>query len=321
MLPIHVATCKFGLTPCPLECRDWNNEIKAFGKKDLERHLKEDCSNRISECRTCSKRGRYSEIRLHSVACDPGKTKVSCPDCDNDVCDDMHEHFRNECVFTAVPCKFKSIGCKKKTRRRDTVAHEQDLELHLGIALNAVLELKEAVVKLQEENVRLKERGSDLIIFSVNEFEARKCTDQKLTSPSFYSSPSGYRMACRVYANGDGDGKNMYVSIRAALLEGRNDNEVKWPFVGSITFTLLNQLEDKNHYSSTTTLKPEHNAVVGIDWGKPKFLLHSRLGYNEAKNTQYLMDDKLFFKVTVEVAGFRPWLECFSEINAVGAHI
>lgn len=315
MLAVHAATCRFNLVPCPMECKDYCNEVKHFLKKDLDKHVRDECLNRVTECKTCNKKGVYTDIQLHSIAC--GKTKLPCPDCDNEICEDINEHYRNECLFTAIPCKYKNIGCRRKTKRRDTIAHEQDHELHLGMALNAMVELKEAVVNLQEVNILKKEKGKILVVFSVTEFEAKRCTDQKLTSPSFYTSPSGYRMACRVYANGDGDGKGTHLSVRAALLEGKSDSELSWPFAGSITFTLLNQLEDKNHYSSTTTLNIEHNAVVGIDWGKPKFVLHSKLDYDEGKNTQYLMDDRLYFRVSVEVADHRPWLECFSEINSI----
>ena len=312
MLPMHEINCQYNMVPCPTECLDCNDDVKLIMRKDLDHHTREDCPNRLVVCGHCGKKGRYIEIETHSLSCN-GRTPVPCPDCDLEVCNDINEHYKNECQFTNVACKYKSIGCKRKSKRKDSVAHEQDNELHLGIALNCLLEMKEALVKLQDLSTQHKERGKTKLIFALTDFEARRCTDHKMTSPSFYSSPNGYRMACRVYANGDGEGKGQFVSVRAALLEGKNDNDLTWPFSGSITFTLLNQLEDKNHYSSTTTLSTDHNAVVGIDWGKPKFILHSKLYYDEAKRTQYLMDDKIYIRVSVEVADQKPWLECFSE--------
>ena len=41
---------------------------------------------------------------------------------------------------------------------------------------------------------------------------------------------------------------------------------------------------------------------------------HSALGYDAKKNTQYLKDDTLYFRVSVAVADHKPWLECDNEI-------
>lgn len=319
MLDVHIATCKYTMVPCPKECRDANDDLNFFMKKDIDRHIKEDCPNslnRLSVCQFCFKKGSQSDIQIHSRVCGAfGRKKTLCPECDCGTNEEIEEHLKHECLSAVMPCKFKTIGCRKKTKRRDTIAHEQDHELHLGVALNAMVDVKEALVKLQELNTEETEQKKNLITFSVTDYEARKDAEQKMTSPSFYTSPSGYRMACRVYPSGDGDGKGSHVSVRAAMLEGKYDSDLKWPFAGSITFTLMNQLEDKNHYSSTTTLGDEHNAIVGIDWGKPKFIPHPRLDYDEEKYTQYLMNDTLYFRVSVEVADFKPWLECSSQMS------
>jgi hypothetical protein len=37
---------------------------------------------------------------------------------------------------------------------------------------------------------------------------------------------------------------------------------------------------------------------------------HSELNHDPVNNTQYLMDETLFFRVTVEAADYKPWLEC-----------
>lgn len=49
------------------------------------------------------------------------------------------------------------------------------------------------------------------------------------------------------YANDVGSAKGTHVSVYACFLKGDNDDKLSRPFVGNITFTLLNQLEDKNH--------------------------------------------------------------------------
>ena len=69
-------------------------------------------------------------------------------------------------------------------------------------------------------------------------------------------------MCLEVYANGIADGKGTHVSVVACLMKGDNDDSLSWPFTGSVTFELLNQLEDKNpitrkrHSHSQQTIGP-----------------------------------------------------------------
>ena len=115
-------------------------------------------------------------------------------------------------------------------------------------------------------------------------------------------------MALVVFANGNTLGKGTHVVVRTAILRGEYDAELKWPFVGKVTYTLLNQLEDGNHHTQIQTFDTIRNARVNSNWGRPKFIPLSALAYDPVKNTQYLKDDKLFFRVTVEMAGHKPWL-------------
>lgn len=39
----HVATCKFALVPCPKQCKDDSTEVEQFMRKDLDKHLENDC--------------------------------------------------------------------------------------------------------------------------------------------------------------------------------------------------------------------------------------------------------------------------------------
>ena len=98
------------------------------------------------------------------------------------------------------------------------------------------------------------------------------------------------------------------MSVHAAILAGEYDAELKWPFIGKITFTLLNQFEDENHHTRIALIDDANNAHVGDVWGTYTFIPHSALAYDPVKNTQYLKDDKLYFRMTVEAADYKPWL-------------
>ena len=93
----------------------------------------------------------------------------------------------------------------------------------------------------------------------------RKRTIMNKQSPSYYTSHNGYHMATTVHANGKGDGAGTHVRESAPILKGKYDTQLKWPFIGKITVTLLNQLEDKNHHQDTlkqTATKKMHKLEV-----------------------------------------------------------
>ena len=97
-------------------------------------------------------------------------------------------------------------------------------------------------------------------------------------------------------------------------MKGDNDDSLSWPFTGTITIELLNQLEDKNHRKETTTF-PAYSgasqrvvdgetAAHGCGWGWGWDILD----YNASKNTQYLKDDTLVFGVSGQPPDYKPWL-------------
>jgi TNF receptor-associated factor 4 len=200
-----------------------------------------------------------------------------------------------------MACKYMGIGCTKELKRKDMAAHEQDDSPHLHMALDTVS-------SLQVKSITLKSGG--FFSFSVSKYEGKKKAKERFNSPSFYTSPNGYHMTVSVDVNGDGNGKGTHVSVFARILEGKYDAGLKWPFIGDVKVVLLNQLEDKNHHIVTidfTTADNRH--ALSLALGYRKFISHSALAHDPVKNTQYLKDDTLYFRVSVEVAEDKPWLQ------------
>ena len=66
----------------------------------------------------------------------------------------------------------------------------------------------------------------------------------------FYATPGGYKVCVRVYTNGCDAGAGTHVSVYTTLLEGRYDDQLHWPFLGTITYELVKyQLADDKHHS------------------------------------------------------------------------
>ena len=304
----HLAECEFALVPCPKECKDDSGKVKHFIKKQVKKHLRRACPNRDYTCKHCGEKGTYAAItRVHDEVCD--MKLLPCPnECGATIPrKNIGKHVQNECEYTVIPCKFQNIGCKIEMKREKMAPHEDDDKLHLHMALNAVVKLQNAntelSTKLEENCLTLKEGGT--ITFALRDYQNKK--KMWVTSPSFYTHPNGYHMALRLLANGNGDAEGTHVSVYGLILEGKFDKGLKWPFAGEVTVTLLNQLEDKNHYTLTFALR---DACVGKPLGIKKCFPHSALAHDPVKNTQYLKDDTLYFRVSVEVSDHKPWLEC-----------
>ena len=194
----------------------------------------------------------------------------------------VSEHV-SKCPHTVIPCKYKGIGCDTELKREDMAAHEQDDKLHLHMALEAVISLRAAIDSLQAavKALQFDKLLSDSRTFRLSEYLKKKEAKESFQFPSFYTHPNGYLMALRVDANGRG---GTHVSV------------------GKVIFTLLNQLEDENHYTKVTILDTENLAIAGDNdaWGHFNFTPHSALAHDPVKNTQYLKNDTLYFRMEVE---------------------
>ena len=215
-----------------------------------------------------------------------------------------------------MPCKYAKVGCKEKPLRKDLKAHEEDDQLHLRITTEIVLELK---TKNEDLEIKLlKHTSISPYIFRLTNYKKHKSDGDTFYSPPFYTSLTGYKMCVSVYANGDGTGRGTHVSVFARLMMGDNDDYLTWPFAGSVTIELLNQLEDKNHHTYTTLPFPADSVASkrvvederGTGRGKPQFISHTELDYNSDNNCQYLKGDTLIFRASVKVPDYKPWLEC-----------
>ena len=185
----------------------------------------------------------------------------------------------------------------------------EDMAVKLRAATEQILSIKkesdDMAVKFKAATEQKKTRTFRFVHYSMKK-EARTC----FHSQSFYSSIDGYNMRIKVNPNGNGTGKGTHVSVFVHILEGDNDDNLEWPFIGSAKIELLNQLEDENHHFMTVIFNQEKDAHVGSNQGYPKFIRHSKLPHDPVNNTQYLKDDTLYFRASVEVSGHKPWLEC-----------
>ncbi len=230
---------------------------------------------------------------------------------------DIKTH-QSTCAYESVSCKYAAVGCQQKPLRKDLQEHEKDSQLHLQVTTDKVLELTKNVQDLTKVNSHLLKLTSlTPCTLKLTNYQQWRSGGERFYSPPFYTSYSGYKMCLLVYVNGNGDGAGTHVSVYACLMKGDHDDTLTWPFPGSVTVELLNQLEDKNHHKQTFTFSGDQEVskrVVdnerGSGYGYWQFISHATLNYNASTNTQYLKDDTLVFRVSVEVPNHKPWLDC-----------
>ena len=309
----HIATCQFALVPCPNKCEDDKGagELHLM-RKDLDEHLKTKCLKRAYECQHCGEKGTYASITEdHDKVCN--KKIVPCPNKGSGCPLSMEQgktkqHVRSVCDYTEVACAYESLGCGVKMLRKDAEKHKREArEKHMDLALDTVSSREEQQHKTLSEG--------EAIVFKLPGYASKKEKKKRFYSPPFYTSSGGYRMRIHIDANGYGDGKGTHVSVFTELLKGRYDDQLHWPFLGTVKYELLNQLTDNKHHSRVIIYVADDGMQVGRSVGYTKFLSHSTLSHDPATNTQYLLDDTLNFRVSVTVDNHKLWLVCTDKIN------
>ena len=316
-LHAHMAKCGFTLLSCPNKCYKGRTKPKVVQllRKDLKKHTEEECPRRKYECPHCHEAGEYQErTTTHLEECP--MIEVPCPKRRCLVrtarCNLIKHH--QECLFVRVPSKYATLGCDEEVLRKDLKEHEGDSQQHLQLVIDTVHQQQ---ITITEQQTTIREQESLLahlrskempMIYKFTSYEYHKTAGDEIYSPAFYTSPGGYKMCICVIANGNGKGEGTHVSVFAHLMKGENDNHLPWPFTGTVTIELLNQLEDNNHYSIDITFPPDDEANQRVmndgipteAWGCEQYISFIELGYDAAENCQYLKDDCLYFSISVD---------------------
>ena len=285
----HVAArCKFQTKPCPY-C-----DFTTIHKEKLQKHLT-ICNSQTFRCPN---------------GCGAAPSRRG-----------FNQHLE-ECPEQLVQCKFSILGCDAVLPRKSMESHvaasaEHSIEFLLQHMMKMTVLFNQLCTKSRVPNpleqktwltnkILQKEPVSPWVI-KMEKFQERKMNDEVWYSDPVYSHFGGYKTRLFVDANGHDLVKGTHVSVFFNLMKGDNDNNLKWPFKGTIKVSLLNQLEDGQHHTaevwSPNDDVPEdasgrvtERAAAGL-WGAHKFIPHEDLSYSGIKNCQYLKDDTLFFRV------------------------
>ena len=305
------------LVGCQFTDVECHHCCELFQRRYVTAHQIGQCIRRPFSCDYCGNYGADFEdvTTKHWPVC--GSRPVPCPnDCGvYPERQNLEHHVSKDCPLTVVNCDFHYAGCEIQLPRKDMPAHlAENLVIHVSqLAIYShTLSLKtqaleNALAEKESEIAELKAQqlyGVFPIEFVMSEFDKYKKDDIWYSGP-FYTHHRGYKMCLKVFPNNEGSS----VDIGVCLMRGGFDKQLKWPFQGKVTVKVINQVQDKEHYTETVDFNSASGAAIsclrvtnGERAPKGRFnkqvLTHSDLNYNPGKNCQLLMDNCLSFRVT-----------------------
>ena len=329
----HWPECKFFSLPCPNNCTPSGSRIQ---RQHLDQHVKEECPMTVVQCElhhagcevTLPRKDMANHMKEDSIA------HISLLAAENQSLSKRLVE-REEQMFILVQKNFdlEETTSKQSQDLKEAQQHAIDrLQIQQELAqkiasqsqeltqtknelMQKIISQQQAIDQLQiQQQHDLLELRTDVqmrrnivpVIIKMTSFAEHQMTNTTWYSHPFYTCREGYKMCLRVNANGLDRCKGTHVSMFTYLMRGEFDAHLKWPFRGSVTIQLVNQLEDRDHHTYTNrynhTASDASSARVPVKdkshgRGKHEFIPYSELGLSVANNRQYLKDDCLVFRI------------------------
>ncbi len=301
--------CQFVEIDCIYNCG--NHQQQRY----IQNHLIKDCPKRPFICEHCRDyKSTYDDVtNNHWLVC--GSFPVSCPnECGSTLQrQNVEGHVADECPLTTINCDFHHVGCAVTLPRQEMPEHlKENLLTHISLLAISHAKQQDKIIRLEAELEPLQQllETAPLIVnsrplgppvFTMTNFQQRKRSNDDRFSPPVYTHHQGYKICLRVNANGSGTSKGTHICVCVHFMRGKFDDSLKWPFRGTISVQLLDQVNGRDH--STRTLhyddkvpdtscdKVTEGERSAQGWGYPKWIAHTEL------EPKYLRNDTLLFQI------------------------
>ena len=176
----------------------------------------------------------------------------------------------------------------------------KDLQIR---AMEERLQTNDLVIEQQLQTIKQMCRAVGIPPYDItlSNYQEVKAQDDSIDSTPMFTHPGGYKFILTLRPNGIGVCKGAQVSVTVCPLKSYHDTELKFPVKFTITVQLLNQHRDQDHHTrdilyERKTMEGVRNwENIGYNW---RVISHAALEWNCDKQTQYLKDDCLKFRVT-----------------------
>ena len=307
----HEEECVFQEVEC--SNRPWCTQM--VQRQDLIEHLATMCPRRREECQVCHNTIAYAEMPEHRFSCP--KVEMICTNfgCSVRMLREQLDAHKSICPKERIPCHYKNSGCNAVILREDRQKHlQENIEQHGNIANDTVSTLRK---ELAYANNALESKRVPPVTYKMSGYAQLKEAKGEWKSTCFYTHEGGYKMILCVCAGYRGE-DCLATYVRVVL--GPNDDNLVWPFAGSIKIEILNQCHDYGHHSQTLCWKgmpdelPSMKPIEGRvnrSQGFPKFISYADLE-RESTSRVYLKNDCIYFRISEAMAASqcKPWLIC-----------
>ncbi|KAK1886452.1 TNF receptor-associated factor 5 [Dissostichus eleginoides] len=188
---------------------------------------------------------------------------------------------------------------------------EENMKRHSGL-----LDIHATQLRTHREHLQELEATSHdgKLIWKIEDFRNKREAEVKghppcLSSVPFHTGPCGYKMASKVYLNGDGEGRGTHLSLYVVLMVGDFDALLPWPFRQTVALSVMDQSGAGNHQSlsfkpdltSKSFQRPTDETAGNVAVGFSCFIPLIKL--EKPQNAAYVKEDTMFVKVKVDMAG------------------
>ena len=286
------------LEGCQYVCVKCSHCSKSLLRSKINNHKQHECLMRPYVCPYCKNfESTYGEVTIcHWTECGFYPTPCKCGDTlQRQLIDD---HIANVCPETIVECDFKSFGCTVRLPRKDLQTHvSENLASHMG-------DLARLVVRLEAENKYLLQKLECLQISTprtalnlvMNNLDRHKRKGTPWSSPSFYAQ--GYKLRLQVYVNDHNDSGSLCTTIFICLMQGKFDENLKWPFKAVVLVELLKEENERYAvlYSARIAHESQRVTTESVPFGQGVIAVHPDL-------MQHVRHDCLYFRIpTVQLS-------------------
>ena len=206
-------------------------------------------------------------------------------------------------------CPFEYAGCGW-SYNCVTEHLEQNVGLHLQLLMSHSKRQEETIAALEQKVEDATASTNGILIWRISNLsrkmmKSNKCEGMELLSSPFYTSMAGYKLQASLFLTGNGVGENTHLSLYIKMLPGQFDSILSWPFLPTISFSLLDQSNDRKfnlvesfipNPNWTNFNKPSlQNVKEKLGFGFPKFA-----PLNILTNSDYVKRDTMFVKIVVD---------------------
>ena len=270
--------------------------------QDLQEQTEKQLQTQLEDIRQAAKRITGMEEKIEQKLTDKRKeTKEQVTG--------VHDQLKQKLTDQQKEMKEQIAGVHDQLKQKLTEQRKETEEQISGLQTQLQNENK----KLQQQVGEMQEQGKQIHLcvvkgfshfeFTLTKFSERQARggDGSWYSDPFYSHTGGYEFKLNIDTNGYREARGTHISAWFSPMRGEYDDELSWPIQITAHLQLLNQRGDHGHVvADLKNCRVTKGSTVYTTIAR-KFIAHSELGYNAAKDTQYLKHDCLYFRLYLKV--------------------